>query len=211
MTVNDIHRVIGKENLEFCKVRENLFGLTDSNTDFEAKVQKSMELYGLRNLFIQKFGFSIPTYELVVKLKKLSPLVEIGAGTGMLSYLVKNAGGHITPYDTHPPRLKTNRYRFSKEFLPVLKGDHRSLAKHPNSTLLLCWPPYNTSMGYKCLSARTWRGKHLVVIGESNGGCTADDKFFNKLTQDWELLEEIRIPQFPGIHDYAAVYKRLRK
>lgn len=48
----------------------------------------------------------------------------------------------------------------------------------------------------------------MLLIGEGNGGCNADDELFQRLADEWEEIGDFSIPQWPGIHDYIALYRR---
>jgi len=54
---------------------------------------------------------------------------------------------------------------------------------------------------------RQFRGDTLIYIGEGEGGCTADDMFFDRL-DEWKHIETIDIPQWDGIYDRLSVYQR---
>ncbi len=65
------------------------------------------------------------------------------------------------------------------------------------------------------VAARIWNAmkenQYLFYIGESYGGCTANDKFFELIneyeTEDkWKLKVNFR--SFWGIHDQPYLYKR---
>lgn len=102
-------------------------------------------------------------------------------------------------------------------------------------TLFLCWPPYNGAMAIEAV--RAYQGDTVVYIGESYGGCTADDDFFTlmgegyepcdksecsgdnepdychlyhgDLKPEWERVDDVVIPRWYGLHDYLYVYKRI--
>ena len=59
-------------------------------------------------------------------------------------------------------------------------------------------------------SLATYKGDCLVYVGEGFGGCTADDDFFMSLDDGWELVKEIQILQWFGMHDTMMVYERKR-
>ena len=201
MNLKSLYAMIGKENLQIMKTH-NMNRFDYSN------VYKCIELGQLRDTIISKFGFAIPTEQLVQRLKKLSPIVDMGAGTGFITKLINEAGGQSAAYDLYPPNLVENRYGFNRTFGLVRAGNEDSLKYHPCSTLLLSWPPYNGDFGYKCLTHPKWYGRHVVYIGENDGGCTGDDNLHLELNSKWTLLETIRIPVWHGIHDKAFIYKR---
>jgi len=62
-------------------------------------------------------------------------------------------------------------------------------------------------MAAECLIA--YKGQTVIFVGEGWGGCTGDDLFHDHLSSDFEKVEDYYdLPQWEGIHDYLAVYKR---
>ena len=60
-------------------------------------------------------------------------------------------------------------------------------------------------MAYRALLV--YKGDILIYIGEF-GGCCADEEFFELLEKDWENIEKFDIPQWHGMHDRLAIYRR---
>jgi hypothetical protein len=164
---------------------------------------------------VREFSWAIPTPDAVEAIAKLAPVVEIGAGTGYWAALVAGAGGDIVAYDTHPFGTKTdkdgNHYRHD-EFLPwfpVQVGGVEALRRPGNRqtrTLFLCWPPLSKPMAAQCL--RAFRGEYVAYIGEGKYGCTADGKFHRILDAKWDLVEQVDLPNWDGLHDGLGIWKR---
>ena len=55
---------------------------------------------------------------------------------------------------------------------------------------------------------KQFNGDRFVYIGESRGGCTADNTFFEILNSNWTFVESVDIPQWDGIHDEMNMWKR---
>jgi hypothetical protein len=148
--------------------------------------------------------------------------IEIGAGSGYWAYCLKQLGTHVVAYDAAPPqRIDTNHWHSPRKghyqglahylrpvWHEVYWGNHNKAARF-DYPLFLCWPPYDDGMATKTLMA--YRGSKLVYIGESSGGCTADDAFFALLDKHWELVDEHRPIQWSGIRDYISAYTRKSK
>ena len=161
--------------------------------------------YKFRDEFVVKYSWAIPNDEAIRTICKYSPLVEIGAGTGYWGMLIKNAGGKILCFDKFNDG--NNPYQHKVQWSTIYNGDESILNKfHRSTSLFLCWPPYNDSMAINCI--KNFKGKHLVYIGESGWGCTANDEFFDELWNAWEKIECIDIPRWSGINDALYVYKR---
>jgi hypothetical protein len=159
-----------------------------------------------RHAMVRRFSFAIPTLEAVQMVSCLSPLVEMGAGTGYWSMLVSASGGDILAFDKSPG--EGNKYSFTGSYYNVLQGDERVIATRGRGrNLFLCWPNYNTDFAYNCLAR--FGGERFAYIGEGVGGCTANDKFFQLLEDKWRLHSECALPQWPGIHDRLEIYERI--
>jgi hypothetical protein len=176
-----------------------------------------------REVFIRPYAFSVPTDEAVETIALLSPLIEIGAGTGYWAGLLAQAGADILAFDKHPPNefrsedwpddadpespdAKTNHYHgLRRVWHPVERGYPETIAKHPERNLFLSWPPMS-SMAAECLARFT--GPFVAFIGEGRGGCTADDAFYNCLDREFERVGRIDLPQWTGIHDRLEIHAR---
>lgn len=161
-----------------------------------------------RHDLCRKYAFAIPTPQAIKAIARLSPLVELGAGTGYWTMLLKQAGAQIQAYDKAPgiahPR---NKYKFSHTYAEVLLGNETVLERlDPSLNLFLCWPNYDSDFAYNSL--RKFRGAKFAYIGEDLGGCTGNDKFFDLLTKSWTLEKTRDIPQWPGIHDRLSIYTK---
>lgn len=130
-------------------------------------------------------------------------LVETGAGGGYWAWQLSQAGADVVAYDPSPPPAKFAL----REWHSVLRDDASATAHHPDRALLLCWPSYSEPWAAHALSC--YKGDRLFYIGESKGGCCADDDFFELLYEEWEEAGEC--PQhisWWGIHDYLTEYQR---
>ncbi len=159
--------------------------------------------------FITKYAFAVPNQEALGMLAKMSPILEMGAGSGYWAYLIRRRGQFVVAYDQNPP-LKSS-YKFTKDWGTVQHGTIETaneLQEANNQfTLFLCWPCYNKPFAHDVLKAFT--GKTLIYIGEYRGGCTADNDFFDLLDDAWTPRASIQIPQWNGIHDFMTVFERL--
>jgi hypothetical protein len=90
----------------------------------------------------------------------------------------------------------------------VLIGKPKSLTKHCDRTLFLCWPPYRSRMASDCL--RWHQSQRIIYVGEGSGGATGTDAFHARLIKDFEEIQTLAIPQWWGMHDWLWVYERKR-
>lgn len=169
-----------------------------------------------------KYAWSIPdpaSLELVAQALG-EKAIEIGAGTGYWASLLAQMGIDMLCYDMDPPQLAgTNHWHSPRKkddsgltgeireiYYDVRKGGTEKVGEYPDRTLFLCWPPYGSDMACKAL--QTYQGKRLIYIGEGDGGCTADEDFFQLLESEWHLVDRHIPVQWSGIHDEIEVYER---
>ena len=192
-----------------------------------------------------RWSWAIPTRHAIATIVNHSPngVVEIGAGTGYWARLLGDAGCPVAAYDINPPggtgpRADGDKAWHARQeaFYPVAYGMSTSVQRHPDRTLLLCWPCYSDPMAYHAL--RQYEGDTLVYVGEGPGGCTGDDRFHKllggdpcwhyddatgesvdvdpdceacALTVEWRLVAEVSLPQWAGLHDRLFVYERMAR
>lgn len=131
-------------------------------------------------------------------------MVDPMAGTGYWAYLLGQLGIDVVCSDKAPGN---NVYHSgSKLFVPIetIEGSI-AVARHPDRTLLLSWPPYDTSDGFDTLSA--YKGRRVIFMGEA-GGCTGDEQLHDLLNLKWVVIGEHRPIQWYGLHDYVTVYRK---
>ena len=145
--------------------------------------------HNCRDWLARLYAFAVPNEMALNELSLHSPIVEVGAGTGYWSSLLKHKGVDIVAYDIKPPATdhlvpteeeeggppkkrkkrkkqhhggpKPNEYHgATAQFCEVLRGDHNILSEHKNRTLFLCYPPPNSDMASNCLNE--YKGNKLV-------------------------------------------------
>jgi len=123
-------------------------------------------------------------------------------------------GVDIIPVDIHPPTTDpkvecANHYCFTKAWCGIeTMSALEAVRAHPDRTLMFCWPSFDEPWPAGALQEyRNLGGKTVVFIGEGSGGCTGDDLFHELLECWWEEVEDYRIPQWEGIHDFLSVLK----
>jgi len=166
-----------------------------------------MSSYDRRVWCVRRYAFAIPTEDALSVLARFGPIIELGAGTGYWAYLLRRRGVDCLAFDTAPPDRLPNPHRFKAfTWTAVQRGGIEVLRDHANRALLLCWPPYRDPFAARALMA--YAGCTLLYVGEAFGGHTADDAFFALLDRDWEALQEVRLPNWPGTADRLLVYQR---
>ena len=176
--------------------------------------------FAFRDYAIKKYAFAVPSEKAIDVCLALSPLVEIGAGTGYWARVIEKAGGIIEAFDITPGVWvgKRSRTVWTKMWFNVQEGDTSAVDLCPGANLLLVWP-YMDDMAYE--AAKRCTGEYIIYVGEGPGGGTANDKFFQyvgmgaswmkhaNIVPRFKPVEEVDIQHFYGINDYMTVLKRL--
>lgn len=169
-----------------------------------------------RMAFRRLFSYAIPTPSAVAGIAAFAGaggVCEVAAGRGLWARLINEAGSPVEATDCAMTdrgfaNEKSGYFDASPHvFFPVRQDiAHNAAACTEKQTLLLVWPPYDTPVAAVALEA--FRGNQLVFIGETRGGCTGGDDFFDALDQGWERGGAIAIPRWETSHDAAHFYCR---
>lgn len=153
-----------------------------------------------RRHFIDKYGFSIPISEAIDALRKYSPLLEIGAGSGYWSRLMRNEG--IDVVATDPSCDAFYGFDVGKHF-PVEPLPGKTAVRHyPRRNVFCSWP----SLKHTWLrqAARAMRpGRTLIVVREDS---TADERTWDYIEGTFRHVENIEIPCWSGTHDWIEIW-----
>ena len=163
--------------------------------------------FDLREQMRQEYCFAVLTHEMIDKIKPYGPILEVGAGTGYWAYEFKKRGVNYLATDAHPGR--GNKYfAGAKAWSKVeTRTAVEAVRCYLDRTLLMCWPEYCETWPVEAL--KEYKGDIFIYIGEEEGGCCADDDFFEYLHSHWDEREELDMPQFFGLHDVAIIYERI--
>lgn len=174
-----------------------------------------------RDRFCAEYAWAIPTEPILHRLAELSPICDLGCGTGYWASLLAKAGAEVLAVDAQPPLQGDNiwhraekagiprRAATIRHYVDVVVGDAATYDVPPSHALMLCWPPYDDPMAATALAR--YRGDRVIYVGESGGGCTADDAFHEALAEHWHQTTYYEIPQWPGLHDAVHVYERRKR
>jgi hypothetical protein len=170
--------------------------------------------WGFRWHYTHRFSWSVPSPRALKMIRDFSAngIVEIGAGTGYWASVLRQMGVDVVAYDRFPIGEKNKWHRYAeKMWSDVLRGFATSAAKHPDRTLMLCWPPTGswrkrTSVSDQALGY--FQGDQLIYIGQRAGGVTGSPKFHRMLAQDWELVGKLRLLNFKRMQDGLYLYRR---
>lgn len=194
---------------------ENKFTMNGKKNDFGLNyLDFDMSISMLRYDFVEKYGFVLLNEKLIKSVSKHlnnKKIIELGAGTGWLSHQLQKNNIDITPIDK---KIKNNDYGFNTTYTDILECDAIEYLKKNNNydTVILSWPNYSEDFAYEVLK-NIPKGKELIYIGEREGGCTANDDFFNLLADKTILNKDITNQinknslSWKGIHDKWYVYQ----
>lgn len=170
------------------------------------------------------YSWAIPNDAALDAIAQCSPrgVVEIGAGGGYWTRLLRGRGVDVIAYDRAP---RPGRWHTHNWVDDVLAGDHTAVAGHPERTLLLVWPAYGEAWTHQVIEA--YGGDTVVYVGEGDGGATGDDRMHGLLglhecwhdpDEDCDCRKEpepftpvrvVGIPQWFGLHDRLYVCQRV--
>jgi len=156
---------------------------------------------------VTKYAWAIPTVAVLRRIAALGPIIEVGAGSGYWAMELVKLGADIIATDA-----RAEGWVHSPEpHHPVATMDATSAVRTHGAgrALMLVWPSYDDPWSGQALEAyEAIGGRTVIYVGESRGGCTADDAFHERLAKSW-TQEDIEIPQWYGIHDYLTIAKRV--
>lgn len=160
-----------------------------------------------RYVYCDMYAWAVPNKEAIDTLLKYSPLIEIGAGRGYWAALASSAGADIIAFDPSPPdRFGVNQWhRQPGMFYQVVKADLEIARMHPDRTLFLCWPPFDSDVALRTL--RIYKGKTVIHVGDEghNAGTPA---FYSELETYFTRIHVVDIPRWPGTNDRLEVWQR---
>jgi hypothetical protein len=169
------------------------------------KIMACEALLYARQKLVSHYAWAVPDERALVLVGETGSVVEIGAGGGYWAALLRARGVEVFAYDPKPGKTVWSE----KVWTEVSVGWCKPAEKHHKSTLFLCWPAYCSRFA-EIAVRRYFRagGERVAYIGEGQGGCCADDGFFELLEEKFEETDQASIPLFPGLHDYLTVWKR---
>jgi hypothetical protein len=141
-------------------------------------------------------GFAVPGDAAIQRLGQLSPLLQMGAGSGYWAATLRQEGIDVVAYDLHPPSMGENEF-FDAFYINDMKEgacvESMTAELARNHTLLLIWPndpdpsdnrefcQENSCQGsqtiwdFECLEAFiSAGGQHVAYVGERAAAISGD-------------------------------------
>lgn len=192
--------------------REEAFGMDGSFRWMHESMRassgaRSENWYEQRHRFIQEFGFAIPCAEALDACARHQPLVEVGAGSGYWSALLRLRGVDVIATDPALAYRTTLRHGAHGGLL-ALEGK-RAIRRFADRNVLMVWPSLRETWARQALKAMRV-GRVLLEVTEGEGGCCAEDGFFAVLEDCFEEIGAVALPVFDGIHDRFTIWRKKR-
>ena len=172
--------------------------------DYERTLQRMTSIYMLRDQWVQHYGFAIPCAELLDVLAKAQHVVEVGAGTGYMTRLMRHRGISVTGSDPGHGQhgFEVGRYDEEQLSLPA-----KTMVRMSSTSTVFCsWPTLKAMWFFQMLKAMRI-GQRLVVIRES---ACAEETAWEYLDACFDETSTIDIPTFEHMNDYASVHVKMR-
>jgi hypothetical protein len=145
------------------------------------------------------FSWAIPGEGALAVLGGYGPLVESGAGTGYWAALLRARGVDVVASDIARGRSPWTEVTPAHAVAAVRASRDR--------TLFVCWPPYDDDAA-SYAAVRAYRGENLLYVGGALGGPTGTVRFHTELELNWTAVEQVAVPNWPGLRDRLVVYRR---
>lgn len=161
-----------------------------------------------RPVFTTHVSWAVPSpaaIEALVAVTGEGRLLEVGAGLGFWSRLLRDQGVQVIATDSFSTH---QREAARAPWTAVLREEAvEAVHHHPADVLLLCWPPPKGSMATDAL--RAFRGRVVAYVGERGPHrVTGESTFFEALADGWIETSTVQIPNWPGFSDALTFYAR---
>ena len=168
------------------------------------------------------YAFATPNASALRALRRHAPVVEVGAGVGYWSSMMRHAGIDVSALDVAPSQTDDNEYHGRAvpwtrvHAMPAGCGNaarehHRREGVFKGRTLFLCYTPPGEPMAAEALEnymvANVGREDNVViVVGESKGD-TGSPAFDALLSREFSLCEVIALPNWPDTAHEMTIWK----
>ena len=179
--------------------------------DIMAELGDSITHWRVRDLFILRYGFAIPSAELLDELATNKLVVEIGAGTGYMTALMRRRGIEVRGSDlgTAHDESYFGKDTGKHDVAMVTGMDAKQMVRcYPDGAIFCSWPTIHATWFYQALKAMRV-GQKLIVVREA---CCAEAGAWRYIDNCFDEVKAFDIPTFPHMNDYVqvAIKKRHR-
>lgn len=205
------YQYINLNKIEDLVMSKNIHGLYAYINTLPLRVTNSVISGRCRGEFTHFVSWAIPDADIISSIIEFSAdktIIDIAAGRGLWSALLRIKEKKVIAIDNFSEHENHSYTEVLDMDVKCATSTFLSPEKAPNSVLMLIWPPYLSSLAVNTLqSFRKNGGTQLIYIGETPGGCNADDQFFDELSKNWTEVRKNNIPQWYTIHDYCYFYQ----
>jgi hypothetical protein len=191
--------------------------LEDWGPDFEMyrKNWNSLSLRGgivrfaaiseLRRDYIRRFGFVLPCAELLDELQKADLVVEVGAGTGFMTKIMRNRGIKVVGSD---PGIGYFKQHGTYDASQIVAQGKTMVRRYPTALVFCSWPSLGETWFRQMLKAMRV-GQRIVAVLEDSCCEETAREYFDACFETERLID---LPAFQHMNDigYVAVKKRQR-
>lgn len=166
-----------------------------------------LELYNnrIRYVYTADYSYALLTKEFIdqmVEYLKDKKVLEVMSGTGYFGSLLKDRGIDIVCTDDD----SWDRYKRHKRFTEIEVMDAvEAVNKYADQVdvVIMSWPPYDDPIAANVARCCYKHNLPIIFIGEPQGGCTADNDFF-EFIDDYFIIDfdfDKNFMSFCFIHD----------
>jgi hypothetical protein len=199
--------IISRWGAEFRMYREFMYREYWGSNEYEPRtsIERSIELSDMREKAITEFGFMLPCKELLDALEANQPIVEVGAGTGFMTALMRHRGIDVIGTDIGDVGycFKTGRYDPSQLRLQA----KTAVRRYRDRTVFCSWPTYDHTWMRQALRAMRI-GQRAIIIEEDSCAEETAWEYRNRSFEGNGM--SIRVPAWNYMNDRAALWIKKR-
>lgn len=172
------------------------------------------DFFNVRRKTVKKYAWTIPCKEYIESIKAHiipnQPVYDVMAGTGFVGKVLKKHGINVISSDAEI-LTKKNKYGHTNLHDPDMEEMDALTRVNSFSTpinVLMSWVPYSEDTDLK-VAEILQPNSILIYVGESYGGATGSEEFWTYASKNFQVLDDMYIPQWPAIHDFLWIGKKL--
>jgi hypothetical protein len=195
-------RILKRWGNDFLMYRDAWHEGIDTHEPRETYIKRTSQLSRLREQAILQFGFSIPCAEVLDALAQHQPIVEIGAGSGYWTALMRHRS--IDVIGTDPDAQGWWEQVGQYDPYQVNLEARQALRRWPKHTVFCSWPSLKEPWLLQALRSMHI-GRRLILIEED---ACADEKTWAYRDQRFSNEAYISVPAWWGCNDRCGVWRR---
>ena len=184
---------------------------------YSESILRGINHFSLRKQIVGLQGFALLTHEWIDEFVKWigdRKCLEIMAGCGSLSKVLKDKNIDIIATDNYSWGSEAYNWNKNKNYWTDIENLDciKAIEKYKDRDIVIMSWAYMDENAYKCLlkMREVKPNMVMVVIGEGEGGCTADDDFFNEYkeirSKDLDYIN-LLYQRWDGLYDHIMVVK----